>query len=52
MEGEAETCLGGMLPAVGSRLGAEHGAAGAVGMGGQFLLTTGAFSMLFCSQMC
>lgn len=28
MEGEAETWLGGMLPAVGSSLGAEHRAAG------------------------
>lgn len=37
MEGEAETCLGGMLPAVGCRSGAEHWAVGAavlcLGMG-------------------
>uniref|UniRef100_A0A8C0B771 TLC domain containing 2 n=1 Tax=Buteo japonicus TaxID=224669 RepID=A0A8C0B771_9AVES len=56
MEGEAETCLGGMLPALVSRSEAEHWAAGAValcsGPTGQLLLTTGAFFVLFCSQIC
>lgn len=51
MEGEAETCLGGMLPTVGSRSGAECWAAGttaaAWGRTAKLLLATGAFSTLF-----
>lgn len=45
MEGEAEMCLGGTLPAVGA-------AVLCMGTGGQLFLTTGAFPMLFCSHIC